>query len=281
MQLPSYNRNAHLQRQKDFEHFNTISHIDELANILFGINNATSIDTAIIKAYITGDHFRQGADFLETEKFVDGLAGVIMNLIHTASTFGFPNAPTVRIQESKIDIALAKQMVESFEDRGFNIQPGQASSRFVQEFMTQKVFSIIVFWRWRIVTGRTVSEDRVKCSTRNYFYLLWIMAWLFDKGEKGSSERWILLEQMSADSLVQIIERSGIGLRPGFAQAIAKERMKRSSFTTNTALDSLVRGSMKRATLTFATAAMIDDESYYSAICSYLFDWSEENYGVK
>jgi hypothetical protein len=209
------------------------------------------------------------------------LSSVVLELIHTAKKFGFPGKLQGNVSESQVDIDLAKTLAESFERNNFNVLPCHGNSRLIQQFMTQRVFPLITYWRWKVIPGKTISRERIVSSPRNYFYTLWISGWLFDRGYDLQGERWLLLEQMSSDSLVQVIERSGLGFRKGFAQAIASERMNRRNVNTGSVLDSLVRGSMKRATFTFSTAAMPDDADYYKIVCHYLFSWAESNYVPK
>jgi hypothetical protein len=277
MILPSYNSHSHALRQTDFETIMSCQEPGDLCQRIYSCEIENFLESSRIKQYLKTPAFRNGADYFETDDFISALSAIILKVHQTARAFGFPGQPTTR-QGSKIDIALAKTVSEAFEQYGILVTPSQASSRFFQQFMTQRIFPLLALWRWKVVTGNNLSKDRISYSPRNYFYVLWVSGYLFDKGAGAQSERWFLLENMTSDSLVQIIERSGLGYRKGFAHAIAAERIRRSASSSGGVLDKLVRGCMKRASFTFATSIMVEDEVYYKKIAEYLFNWAESNY---
>lgn len=276
--LPAYRPDAISKRDSDRDTIIGSATISELSSRLFGMEIDQALSETGIQKYLNGPEFNSGADYFRDPEFTNSLAGVLSKLYQAAASFGFPNAPSQHQQESRIDISLSITLIETLESCKLLVYPYQANDRLVQAFMTQRVLPLITYWRWKVVTRKTLSLERVTGSVRNYFYTLWLSGWLFDKGDSAGGERWDLLHSMSADSLVQIIERSGIGYRKGFAQAIASERKNRSLTSGGPILDLLVRGSMKRAVFTFSTSAMPDDEGYYKEIGSYLFDWAEKNY---
>jgi hypothetical protein len=276
MNLPSYNTHSHALRQADFETILASPSTEELCMKICSCDIGSFMTLSTIRHYLKTPAFREGADYFESDEYINVLSEIIFKVHQGAATFGFPGSPTTR-QGSKIDIALTGILCETLEQYGIIVTPSQASSRFFQQFLTQRVFPLVTFWRWKVVTGNNLSKDRITFSTRNYFYILWVSGYLFDKGN-DVNDRWSLLESMSADSLVQIIERSGIGYRKGFAHAVALERNKRSTSVSGGVLDKLVRGCMKRASFTFATSVMPEDESYFKIIVEYLFCWAEINY---
>jgi hypothetical protein len=276
--LPSYGQTAVAERQNDLNMLLNSEKIHILSNTLYGVQPDAGLSREAIYQFLNSTRFSSGADYFKSDELTGSLATLVENLTNVARHFGFPNRPEKNIAESKIDFSLSIALMEQLESGGFVVYPCHANSRLLQEFMTMRVFPLITYWRWKIVTGRAISPERVTGSVRNYFYTLWISAWLFDNGEGQFADRWTLLESMSSDSIVQVVERTGIGYRKGFAKAIAVERLKRSESSSGSVLDRLVRGCMKRATFTFSTSAMPDDEEYYAKISSYLFKWAEENY---
>ncbi len=275
--FPAYRPDAIARSNADRETILGCVTISDLSNSLLGMDIEQALSEQGIKRYLDGPDFNAAADYFRNPAYTDFLKSLIAKLNDVAASFGFPEAPAQRLNGSKIDIALSIALIESMEAEGFVTSPYQMNDRRVQAFMTQRVLPLITFWRWKVISGKTLSVDRVQSSTRNYFYTLWLSGWLFDKGASGDS-RWELLHTMTADSLVQIIERSGIGYRKGFAQAIARERKNRSQERGSVELDLLVRGCMKRAVFTFSTSAMPDSEAFYTEICRYLFDWAATNY---
>jgi len=276
--LPAYRPDAISKKESDLDRFIGSTTISELSSRLFCMGIDQALSEAGIRRFLDSPEFNTGADYFRNQEFSDSLTAMLLKLYEAAAVFGFPGTPSQHQQASRIDIALSIALIEALEGCGFSVYPYQVNDRLVQTFMTQRVMPLITFWRWRIVTGKALSTERVTSSTRNYFYTLWLSGWLFDKGPSSQGERWDLLHSMSADSLVQIIERSGIGYRKGFAQAIALQRKIRGHQSRGSSLDQLVRGCMKRAVFTFSTAAMLDTEEYYRDICSYLFEWAEKNY---
>lgn len=276
--LPAYRPDAIAKKDSDLNTILGNVTIDELCRRLCNMEVDQALSESGIRQYLGSPEFNTGADYFLSPAFTNALTHILLKLYETASGFGFPNVPAQHLQGSRIDISLSIALIEALEEMEFPVYPYQANDRLVQAFMTQRVLPLITYWRWKIVVGKSLSSERVSNSTRNYFYTLWLSGWLFDRGVTSQGERWNLLHSMSADSLVQIIERSGIGYRKGFAQAIALERLTRSQTSHGSALDLLVRGCMKRAVFTFSTAAMPDTEEYYKEICSYLFDWAEKNY---
>lgn len=277
MILPSYNIHSNSLRQTDLDTIMLCQDPGELCRRIYRYNIDDFMDLNSIGHYLKSPDFHSGADYFESDKLIKILSNVIFKVHQAAATFGFPGPPTIK-QGSRIDVALTRVLWEALEESGVTVTFSDISSKFFQQFMTQRIIPLVTFWRWKVVTGNTLSIDRVACSPRNYFYVLWVSGYLFDSGTDAPDTRWALLENMSADSLVQIIERSGIGYRKGFAQAIAAERKRRSVSVSGGVLDKLVRGCMKRASFTFATSVMPDDEGYYKKIAEYLFRWSELNY---
>ena len=274
-----YKQDAVTIRDTDCEEMLQCASMEELARKVWGTGLSQATTETAITQYLDSQVFNSGADYFGPAGYRTALARVISRVFQKAAAeFGFPHAPQTPVQASRIDTGLSGALIEALEDNEFIVPPYEAGNRMTQAFMTQRVFPLISFWRWKIITGKPLSKDRIISSPRNYFYTLWLSGWLFDTGADQNGARWELLHQMSADSLVQIIERSGIGFRKGFAQAIAMERRERGKNSSATALDKLVRGCMKRATFTFSTAVMPEDENYYRDICQYLFDWAEKNY---
>lgn len=71
---------------------------------------------------------------------------------------------------------------------------------------------------WRFEDGHA---DRFHGGVRNTFQRLWLRARALDRG-MGAADRWQLVEALSEDAAVQIVERPSIGAEPALARAIAE-----------------------------------------------------------
>ena len=100
------------------------------------------------------------------------------------------------------------------------------------------VASNVVLWRFG------TSRERYLGGVRNTFQRLWLRARVLDRGA-GSENRWQLLNDLTEDALVQIMERPSIGADPLLARSLAEAwvgaavRFRKSK----------MEGVMRRATL--------------------------------
>ena len=100
------------------------------------------------------------------------------------------------------------------------------------------VASNVVLWRFG------TSRERYLGAVRNTFQRLWLRARVLDRGA-GSENRWQLLNDLTEDALVQIMERPSIGADPLLARSLAEAwvgaavRFRKSK----------MEGVMRRATL--------------------------------
>lgn len=278
MKFPEYRESAVDIRQRDFEILANASSIEDLSLKVYKMSLTDVTSEHGISGFIRSESFREGASFEDNEDFCNSLKTIVARLYSKAAEYGFPEKPGDKTNTSQIDFELAGILFESLEEFGFDLSPALINSKLMKSFMAARVLPLLVYWRWSVIQGKRISSGRFGYDSRNYFQILWLSGWLFDKGQNYQDSRWDLLKEMSADSLVQVVERPGIGLRRGFARAVAEERALRKNNLSGTMVDLLTRGVMKRATFTFSTAVMLDNEDYYRAICKYLFNWAEKNY---
>jgi len=273
MQLPRYNKNSISIENNDFESIVNIRDIDALSMKIYGCAPA-DISPNTIKQFLAGEAFKKGADYSENETDNNKLVSLISEIHKVAKEAGFPGK--LMHNSAQFDILLAKKIYTLCEELEIQCRPSEINGDELQAFATQRIFPLIAFWRWS--HNEIINESRIRPGVRNYFYTLLMTAWLFDTQVKDESERWKYLSVLSADIIVAIIERPGIGYRRGFAHAVAEEILRRKSNQGKQNMDRLVRGVMKRATFTFSVAVMPDEPDYYREIIMYLFDWSENNY---
>jgi hypothetical protein len=273
MQLPRYNKNSISIKNDDFESIVNIRDIDTLSKKIYGCTPA-QLSENNIKSFLAGEAFKKGADYSENETYNNKIVRLITEIHTVAKNAGFPGKP--RHNGAQFDILLAKTFYTLCEELGIQCRPSEINDDELQAFATQRIFPLITFWRWS--HNEIINESRIRPGMRNYFYTLLITAWLFDNQGMDESDRWKYLSILSADIIVAIIERPGIGYRRGFALAVAEEILRRKSQQDKQNIDRLVRGVMKRATFTFSVSVMPDERDYYREITKYLFEWSENNY---
>jgi hypothetical protein len=272
MLLPIYNKNSiHIQESD----FNLIINSIDLDKLCYNIFECYTKDltTNVINQYLSSDKFKNGADYSDTVNHFQVLNNLIYEILKLAQECGFPSK--LNCSGAQFDLKLSKFIYEFFEKNDICCRPSEFNIIELQLFFTQRIIPLITYWRW-FQNGK-INESRIKYGMRNYFYTLFMTAWLFDKG-KDIVNRWEYFEVLSADILVSIIERPGIGYRKGFAHAIANEILLRKNKSKKLNIDKLIRGVMKRATFTFSVSIMPDEKEYYVNIVSYLFNWSEKNY---
>lgn len=273
MQLPRYNKNSIIIVNDDLDSIVNISDIDALSMKIYGCA-PSDISQNIIKQFLAGEGFKKGADYSENETDNNKLVSLILKVHTVAKNAGFPGK--LMLNGSQFDILLAKTIYSLCEELEIQCRPSEINDEDLQAFATQRIFPLITFWRWS--HNENINDFRIRPGMRNYFYTLLMTAWLFDNQVKDDPGRWKYLSVISADIIVAIIERPGIGYRRGFSQAVAEEILRRKSHQGKQSIDRLVRGVMKRATFTFSVAVMPDEKYYYREITKYLFDWSEKNY---
>lgn len=273
MQLPRYNKNSISIQNDDFESIVNIRDINALSIKIYECDPA-NISENIIKQFLAREAFKKGADYSENETENNKLVRLITEIHTIAKNAGFPGK--LSCSGIQFDILLAKTFYTLCEEMEIQCRPSEINDDELQAFATMRILPLITFWRWS--HNENINESRIRPGMRNYFYTLLMTAWLFDNQGEDVSDRWKYLSVLSADIIVAIIERPGIGYRRGFAHAVAEEILRRKNQQDKQNIDRLVRGVMKRATFTFSVSVMPDEPNYYREITRYLFEWSEKNY---
>ena len=107
----------------------------------------------------------------------------------------------------------------------------------VWAFVAIAVAPDIVRWRF----GATPS--RYRGGIRNAFQRLWLRGRTLDRG-RGSRDRWQLVNALTEDAFVQILERPGLSAYPELARAIAEAWLRATKRYSKG-----MEGIMRRATL--------------------------------
>jgi hypothetical protein len=268
IKLARYIENSFHAQIDDFAIIKSCQNLDEISDNFIGCRASEITKTNITKGLTA---LLESNDYEFFGIHIESMVDMVFEIYHTAKQYGFPEKLT--INASEFDFKLSKLIFEKCEELNISLTPGDIADPNTQVFFTQRLIPIICYWRWQ--KSNTVNPERFKSGSRNYFFTLVMVAWLFDRG-KGSGGRWDYLMQLTSDKIVSIIERPGIGYRKGFVQAIARHLSKRPESSSTT--DRLLRGVMKRATFTFSVSIMIEDDNYFEDVVEYLFEWSEKYY---
>ena len=182
---------------------------------------------------VSVDHFLddKGSDFAlkEAPNFIDDLpesiayaasGGSVVDpddllefrkqFLAIAVKFNFPERGSVRDRAS-FDSEAAEALGEH---RLFTLPESMRDD--VWAFVATVVLPDVVAWRFG-----TSSRDRFYGGVRNTFQRLWLRGWALDRGV-GHIERWGLLNELTEDAFVQIVERPSIGGDRRLALALAE-----------------------------------------------------------
>lgn len=102
-------------------------------------------------------------------------------------------------------------------------------------FLATVVAPDIVKWRFG-----TSSRERYHGGVRNAFQRLWMRAWSLDRGEKADN-RWGLIDELTEDAFVQIVERPSIGGDPRIARALGEGWVRMAERTGRGAMEAIMR----------------------------------------
>jgi len=279
--LPRYRIEAHADRAYDLHLLIHSNSLESLSQSIYGTSPSDAMSTEALEKYFSSEHFTRGAHLDPSPSTTASLVSIVETLVECAKKLGFPHKANRK--EGAIDCELATSLFEALEEGDIVVSPIDVNSKLVNQFFVMRVIPLILYWRWASSENTedgnpAITESRITSVNRNYFYTLWLSAWLFDQGPE-SENRWALLRSLTTDALVQITERSGtVGLRKEFAQAIAQTRLDLSSRFSPNQIQELTRGAMKRATFTFSTCVMTSDRNTLDALSRYLFAWAEEHY---
>jgi hypothetical protein len=116
---------------------------------------------------------------------------------------------------------------------------GEALRDDVWAFVTAFVAPDIVHWRF----GGSV--ERFAGGVRNTFQRLWMRGVALDRGA-GHQERWLLLEELTEDALVQMTERPSIGGDSVLALAVAEAWLRAARHHGKSAMEDIMRQAILR-----------------------------------
>jgi hypothetical protein len=132
------------------------------------------------------------------------------DLVTLAGEHGFPEGSNLK-KRAAFDAACGAWLLELGPIVG-----GEALRDDIWAFVACCVAPDICVWRFE-----GAHPERFAGGVRNLFQRLWLRARAFDRGE-GADDRWGLVQELTEDAMVQIVERPAIAADRRLASAIAE-----------------------------------------------------------
>lgn len=150
------------------------------------------------------------------------------------------------IAKSLIDEHGNNARARSEFDRRATISLAQFPPLQTAEALRDDVWAFLATWRFLALTGWRFgfkSSERFHGGVRNTFQRLWMRANAFDRGIEAD-DRWNLLDQLSEDAFVQILERPSIGGNSRLALQIGEAWSRGSAKYGRGAMEPIMRKAM-------------------------------------
>lgn len=151
-----------------------------------------------------------------------------------ASQYGYPSRASDK-QKVGFDVAAAKWLAA---------HPQLNSPELLRDdtwaFLSCVVLQELVVWRY---SAR--QNARFAGGVRNTFQRLWIRGRTLDLGEAAGKKRWLLLEGLSEDAMVQIFERASIASHAELSKAIAHGWLNTAERIGRARMEDVMRRSTK------------------------------------
>ncbi|MEY9770470.1 hypothetical protein ABIA14_002747 [Sinorhizobium fredii] len=149
-------------------------------------------------------------------------------LVEVSQKCGFGSEGT-RIAFARFDSDVAALLSETSI-----LRSGEALRDDTWTFIGVVLAPDITHWRFG------AARERYLGGVRNTFQRLWLRARVLDRGD-GSVERWGLLQELTEDALVQIVERPSIGGDPILAREVAEAWIRAAKLHGRAAMEPIMR----------------------------------------
>ena len=150
-----------------------------------------------------------------------------------AKECGYPDKKDQKMQ-SRFDARAGAWLYNNM-----NITYGEAIRKDVWSFITLVMLPDISKWRYP-----GFVKERLLGGVRNVFQRLWFRAYMFDLGGKEAT-RWKLLEILTEDAMVAIIERPSISANKILAKNIGLSWIRTSNEIGREKMEAVNRTAMK------------------------------------
>lgn len=149
---------------------------------------------------------------------------------------GYPE-PLSRREQAQFDSAAAQWLYENVD-----LPLAEAIRKEVWSFLALVALPDIAKWRFP-----DFHQSRLLGGLRNVFQRMWLRAFLFDLGKDGASDerRWLLLDHLTEDAMVAIVERPSISANPAIARQIGLAWARTASRIGTRNMESVNRSAMK------------------------------------
>lgn len=162
------------------------------------------------------------------------LRDVRLQLVDLASRHGYGPNTTGRAAFDRFDAEAAAWLAQEPI-----FSTGEALRDDVWSFIGAVLAPDIVHWRFGTAVPRYLG------GVRNTFQRLWMRGRALDRGV-DHPDRWMLLEELTEDALVQITERPSIGGDPVLALAIGETWLRAARHYGRSSMESIMRGAVLR-----------------------------------
>jgi hypothetical protein len=158
---------------------------------------------------------------------------------------GYPSTDTIAAR-SAFDAACARHLAQLPV-----LQSGEAHRSDVWAFMAACLLQPVTIWRYGM------APERHHGGVRNTFQRLWMRGTALDRGE-GHIARWGLVEGLTEDAFVAIIERPAVAADRRLALALAEGWLAASSRYGQAAMQPVMRSAIIRIRMRNEIYALAD-----------------------
>jgi hypothetical protein len=174
---------------------------------------------------------REGADELEfhirytevggQQLALKELVGLCAHLREQAGTLGYPLVPCATSDGRAFDLGVARALGAFLGQH--DVPVGEAGRDGFWLLLACGLLPDLVIWRWSSNPGgewKSVTEARYTSFNRGAFSLPWWWTRVFREAG-GDEPVWSVLDELTSDNVVAVVERPSIAGQPGLGLAIA------------------------------------------------------------
>jgi hypothetical protein len=158
---------------------------------------------------------------------------IASGLREVARGLGFPESSSAK---ARAEFDMRATVMLACDKR---LDTGEALRDDVWAFISVVLAPDVVAWRF---TDK--GDHRFRGGVRNAFQRLWTRGAALDRGE-SSANRWLLVQELTEDAMVQIFERASIASNDRLARAIAEAWVTVASEKGRSIMEDVMRRSIK------------------------------------
>ncbi len=210
---------------------------------------------------IAADPFLSYASSGGTRVTTTELVAIREALVAIAHAHGFPDTGS-QVEKAEFDLNCAIWLNEQL-----HLSIGEGLRDDIWAFFSTCLLPDISTWRFGS------SKDRFFGGVRNVFQRLWIRSHALDRG-KGHPSRWEILQTISEDAAVQIIERPSIAASKSLSLGIGEVWTRMATEIGLGRMESVTRDAIRRIRIANEVLyfASLDSETLRDVVASYFRD---------